>query len=268
MHDIHLDIETVPAQDQAVLAELAAEHEQTLEAWSQRLRDQLANVSAPSNWKDPDKIQAYVEEQRLKVTAKAEAERDQLTAQADERYRKTALDGARGQICVISWAIDDGPIQHVYQDPTGQAAEADEPGMLRAFFEQLPDFMTAPRWVGHNILGFDLRFIFQRCVINGVRPTVGLQQSAPPHSAHVFDTMLEWAGYRGRVSESALCKALGIADKGSELAGTDAEGIDGSQVWDYVSAGRLADVVTYCDGDVDRSRRIFKALTFAGVSHG
>ena len=273
--DIHIDIETVPAQDPAIIAEMEEEAREQREALESSYREKLDAVVAPKNYKDPEKIADYMESKKEELLAWLERQKAQLEEDADEKYRKTALDGARGEICVISWAVNDGPIRHVCQDPTGQAADADEAGMLREFFKDLQaDAEELPpesrnrrlRWIGHNILGFDLRFIFQRCVIHQIPPAVSLHQAAPPHSDFIFDTMLEWAGFRGRVSESNLCKALGIADKGSELEGTDAEGIDGSQVWDYVKAGRLDDVVTYCDGDVDRSRRIFNALTFRGAA--
>jgi hypothetical protein len=69
----------------------------------------------------------------------------------------------------------------------------------------------------------------------------------------VFDTMLMWAGSKGRVSMDKLCSALGVMAKGEELGG---EEIDGSMVWDFIKAGRIEDVATYCKGDVIRARRI------------
>lgn len=33
-------------------------------------------------------------------------------------------------------------------------------------------------------------------------------------------------------------------------------------VWDFVRAGRIADVATYCAGDVERVRAIHKRMTF------
>ena len=56
-----------------------------------------------------------------------------------------------------------------------------------------------------------------------------------------------------------LCRALGLPQKGDEIG----EDIDGSKVWDFVQAGRLDDVATYCCGDVERVREVYNRLTFA-----
>jgi predicted PolB exonuclease-like 3'-5' exonuclease len=77
----------------------------------------------------------------------------------------------------------------------------------------------------------------------------------------VFDTMLAWAGGRGRVGQDKLCRVLGIDAKGSELG----DEIDGSKVWDYIKDGRIADVAKYCGGDVNRARDLHRRLTFTAA---
>ncbi|MBF0309221.1 MAG: hypothetical protein HQL56_06810, partial [Magnetococcales bacterium] len=56
-----------------------------------------------------------------------------------------------------------------------------------------------------------------------------------------------------------LCRVMRLPGKGSEIG----EEIDGSLVWDYVKAGRIKDVSSYCAGDVERCRMIHKRLTWA-----
>ncbi len=234
MTNLYLDIETIPGQSPAIKAAIMED-----------MGAEKAKVLAPGNYKDPAKIAEYIS-----------AKHAEIDAQADERWRKTSLDGTRGEIVCISWAFDDEPIQHHWRDYQSES-EAD---MLRRFYLDagVGSGGRPPCFIGHNVLGFDLRFIFQRSVILNVRPTIALPHEARGNSAYLFDTMLAWAGWGNRVSLDKVCQALGVARKGTELG----EPMDGSMVWDRVQAGRIQDVVTYCDADVERVRQIYKRLMF------
>ncbi|THF64351.1 3'-5' exonuclease family protein [Pseudothauera rhizosphaerae] len=238
---ITLDIETIPSRSPAVLDALLAE-----------AAAEKAAVTAPANYKDSAKIAEYIA-----------AKHAEINASADERMRKTALDGARGQIAVAAVAINDAePVSFWRKDWDDPGAE---PFVLRSLFTYLNTAVessgTRPVFVGHNIVGFDLRFIFQRCVVLGVRPPIFIPFSARPWDESVFDTMTSWAGVGNRVSMDKLCSALGLSAKGSEIE----DEIDGSRVWDFVQAGRIADVATYCEGDVIRARNIYRRMTFAAA---
>lgn len=238
--NLYHDIETIPGQDPAILAAIGAEIEQ-----------EKALITAPGNYKDPVKIQEYIA-----------AKRAELDTQADEKWRKTALDGTRGEIFCISWAFDDNDIKHVWRE-LENGVLASEADMLRRFWAELAIGVRgrqAPCWVGHNTLGFDVRFMYQRSVILGVPPTISLPVDARGNGSFLFDTMIGWAGWGNRVSLNKVCMALGIPCKGAEL---DGEEVDGSKVWDWVRDGRGRDVVTYCDADVDRVRGVHRRMTFA-----
>ena len=101
--------------------------------------------------------------------------------------------------------------------------------------------------------------LYQRSVVHGIKPPYWIPFDAKPWGDRVFDTMLAWAGARGRVGQDKLCRILGIDAKGSELG----DEIDGSKVWDFVKEGRIAEVATYCGGDVQRAKEIHQRLTFA-----
>ncbi len=167
----------------------------------------------------------------------------------DEAVNKTSLDGAFGEIVVIGVAIDDQePVLFYREDWQAEDREID---ILQRFNDYLREHanksMTAPVFIGHNIVNFDYRFIFQRSVINGVKPYYTQTK------INTFDTMTEWAGYKGTVSLDKLCKVLGIEQKGD---------IDGSKVWDFVQAGKINEVAEYCAKDVERVRKIYKRMTF------
>jgi len=222
--DIFNDIETIPGQKPG-LKEAIAE-----------------TISPPGNMKKAETIahwEAY--EKPVKI---------------EEAYRKTALSGATGEIICISWAFDNGAISNVIR-----GLDDSEADMLNDFFKVLAENTTQVgeprrlRWIGHNVKDFDLRFMYQRAIILGVRPPVPLPHNARPGSPEVFDTMTEWAGFRNTVKLDTLCQALGIPGK-------DDSGMDGSQVWDRVQAGELAKVASYCDDDVDRVRQLFRRMNF------
>lgn len=238
MTPIYIDIETIPGQHPSVRAALQ------LEADAEK-----ANIKAPSNYKDAEKIAEYIMQRQAEVDASV-----------DQRYRKTSFDGALGQIVAISAAVGDEAPVNIYRDKWATS----EAEILREFFALVgnaysPNCDMKPVFVGHNVVAFDLRFIYQRSVLLGVKPHPVIPFNARPWDSHVFDTMTAWAGVGNRVSLDKLCRVFGIPTKGTEIG----DEIDGSKVWDFVQAGRIADVALYCGGDVDRVREIHRRMTFA-----
>ena len=108
-------------------------------------------------------------------------------------------------------------------------------------------------WIGHNV-DFDIRFLWQRLIVHSVDDVCGLRNilQSKPWEGDRIDTMQLWAGTKDRISLENLCLALGIPGK---------NGMDGSQVWDYVQAGRYEEVAAYCSADVERVREIWRRLT-------
>ena len=234
---VYVDIETVPAQSPAAIDDLM--RQQAIE---------VAGIRAPSNYKDPAKIDEYVK-----------AKIDEINAASDERYRKTSFDGAAGQICCIGFAFDDEPVKTYWYEDWATSEREILVGFYAALCDRFdPSSHRRPVFVGHNLVGFDLRFLFQRSVMLGIRPPIWMPVNPKPWDESVFDTMTAWSGFGNRVSLDKLCRAFGIAAKGSEIG----EEIDGSMVWNFVQAGRIADVAKYCAGDIERTREIHKRLTF------
>ena len=179
---------------------------------------------------------------------------EQADAVGDAAWRRTAFDAARGHICCISWAVEDGePFSDFIQTIN------DERDVLRLFFSALKkshddNLLRRPLFVGHNHVGFDLPFIFRRAVILGVEPPAFLPRLPKTWDESVFDTMVQWAGHGNRISMDDLCQALNIPGKGD---------MDGSKVCDYFLQGRIKEIAEYCRGDVERTREIYRRLTFA-----
>jgi predicted PolB exonuclease-like 3'-5' exonuclease len=222
MSIINLDIETIPSQRPGALEEIRA------------------GIQAPGNMSKPETIAAWL--------------RDNADTAAEEKWRKTALDGSQGEIVCIGWAINDEPTRSVFRRLGGDEAE-----MLRIFYREVKDSGVnhISTIVGHNVKDFDLRFLFQRSVINNVQPSFPLRTESRYGGDFVFDTMLTWAGWGNRISLKNLCKAIGIDAKTGD--------IDGANLWDAVLAGRYDEICTYCESDVAATREVYKRLTFQGV---
>ena len=171
---------------------------------------------------------------------------------------KTSFDGLRGRICCIGFKTDSCPTQSI---SSYVESPVQEKAIIELFFERLADHAqdeyrcsldVAPiTWIGHNITGFDLRFLAMRAIvlkanIQGARLPVNAKHSY----GQVFDTMVEYRGWGAKAGGSmkAICHALGIEDKG---------GLDGSKVWATYQDHGIDAIAEYCRGDVDRTVEMY-----------
>lgn len=218
MNIITLDIETIPSQQEGALEACRAK------------------LAPPGNMSKAETIAAWWQ--------------DKAPAAADEAYRKTSLNGTDGEIICIGWAFGNEPAKTV-----SRSVGESERELLCEFFGQLDAAtQSAPLWIGHNIIGFDLRYLYQRAVINNADPRCSMPHDTRYNGKEVYDTMLAWAGWGNRISLKNLCAALNVPVK--------SDGIDGSQVWDYVQAGKVGEVATYCAEDVEATREVYHRMTF------
>lgn len=221
--NLYLDIETIPTDRQDV-------------------RDYIAStVTHPGNISKPETIAKWNEESR--------------PAAIEEAVNKTGLDGAFGRVCCIGFAINDESVRVL-------SSADDELRLLSEFSDEIASAIQlnerlSTTVIGHNVSAFDLRFLVQRFIVNGIRPPEVIQRAAqakPWESDKVFDTMVQWAGAGNRVSLDKLCLALSIPSPKGDL--------DGSKVWDYVKAGRMEEVADYCCRDVEATRTVHRCMTF------
>lgn len=212
---IFIDIETIPDQREGA-ADAA-----------------LSRIQAPSNYKDPDKIKAYVTEKAL------------------EAWRKTSLDGTYGQLFCIGFAFDD-------EDPRVMAVPSldleGERTLLEKFWECFDIPTKQVTWVGHNVLGFDLPFLWKRHAVQNIGPSLRLPYNVGPWSDEVEDTMLMWTGQRTQfITLDDLLSALNIPS---------GDPIEGSEVWDYVLADNAAVVVEHCVRNVIETREAWRRMAY------
>ena len=253
MRYLTIDIETIPTQRPDVLEEITSNRFDKLQA-------DIAAIKPPGNYKKEETIVAWWNDEAPKIIDSMKATH---TSECEAEYRKTGLDGAFGQICVIGFAIDDEPASTVWS--ADWALEKTERELLEDFACALTDLIPASAErgmcvVGHNVANFDLRFLVQRSIVNGVRPhrvIAAAAQAKPWESEKVFDTMIQWAGVGNRIKLDKLCKALKIP--------TPKTDITGAGVWDAVQSGRINEVALYCARDVVATRAVHRRLTFQSV---
>jgi 3'-5' exonuclease len=176
--------------------------------------------------------------------AKSHEEDGKTYMEFEEYLSKTCFDGAFGRICCISYAMNDEPIQTL---------KGDETEMLKNFWRIAK---MAHMYVGFNIMGFDLRFIYQRSIILRVKPSVEIP-FARYRNFPIYDIYFEWSKWdmRPNISLHRLAVALGIpSSKGGE--------VEGKNVAKAFEEGKVDEICKYCEKDVEVTRAIYKKMTF------
>lgn len=173
---------------------------------------------------------------KLKLTKKLE----------EDLFRQTAISGDFGRIFCIGYAINNENVQII----KGKENEILQEWWLLA--------EKADIFIGHNIMDFDLRFIFKRSVINNIKPsTKHLNLSFARYRNYpIYDTMREWERWSASfIKLDTLAKILG-------LPSSKTGGIDGSQVYDNYLKRRFAKIYGYCKKDVTLTRDVYKKMVF------
>ena len=213
---------------------------ETCQATSEAVkRDIREGIKPPKAIKLQKSIDTWNKDKR------AEAEREAIS--------KTSFSGLAGEIICIGFAVDNDDTRSLWRN-VGES----EAVLLQRFFDAIDNEHGAnfnPEIVGHNICEFDLRFIFQRCVICNVKPTFDIQHDAKAWSKFVFDTLYETMGNnKAGGSLDRIAKAFGLEGK--------LKGFDGSMVNQAWLDGDIKKIALYCENDVEVTRNIYKRLKF------
>lgn len=160
----------------------------------------------------------------------------------EEFHRSTALNGDFGKIYCIAFAIDNDDVI---------VLSGNEKDILTKFWDVS---RLANLFVGHNVMEFDLPFIYKRSIINNVVPSRNLM-FARYRNNPIYDTMKEWNKWStNNTSLDRLAKIFKI--KSSK------EIMKGSEVYDYYLKNKHEMVYKYCREDVEVTRNIYKRLNF------
>lgn len=176
----------------------------------------------------------------------------------EEMFRRLALHAEYGRILCIGVILEkDGVVirKGVFGfDKETEKLHMDESKTLRGFWQLLKQEFNPKRdlIIGHNLMDFDLPFIYKRSRIKRVKPSIQFN-FARYRNAPIFDTMREWAMWNLRETSISLSLLAELLEVGLEKT----EGIDGSKVYDEFLADNHALIAEYCLQDVEVSRAVY-----------
>lgn len=200
------------------------------------IADIAASIKPPGQFKNAKSIEQWLDENKANELKKL--------------VSKTSFSGMYGRIACIAWAHDDNEVGATININ-------DEREVIRHFYDCLKLIDDKQSiFCGHNLYGFDLPFLKQRSIILGIEPpkTLLKAMNSKAWDGCIADTMFMWAPERDKhTSMDKLCKAFGIGGKGD---------FDGSMVADTWETDPQK-VIDYCKDDVERTRKIYKRLTFS-----
>lgn len=170
---------------------------------------------------------------------------DPKTEPSEQTLKRLSLSAITAKIVCIGYAIE--PPNH---SPV-EILDGEETNILRDFWKLTGD---ADLFVGHNILDFDLRFIYQRSIINQIKPSREIP-FARFRNSPVFDTMHEWTKWgRDFIKLDVLAKSLNIPSPKTDL--------DGSKVYKYYKVGKHSEIYDYCKRDVETVGEVYRRMIF------
>jgi hypothetical protein len=190
--------------------------------------------------------------------------RQENAAAEHELYLQTSLNWTFGRIICICLLIEaeSQPSQTraflARIDPADTLATSlsKEAAALKEFWDAvLPD----DYFIGHNILGFDLPFLWNRSLVCNVLPSRPLQLERES-VRFTFDTMQVWGHWSG----SHASRQYASLNNLSQVMGLPGKTRAGSQVYELWRRQRFEEIRDYCMSDVTLEYDLYRRLTLAG----
>ncbi len=170
----------------------------------------LETPTAPSNWKDPDKIKAYIEEKQ------------------QEQIERAALDADFGKIVAIGVKIDDSDTLSMV---IGNGYDATERDLIQDFWNVYGG--NHGQSCGYNIIGFDLPYLMRRSFDLGIKPSI-IPNLAKYQTSPTLDLMMvlyNWSGFKGL---KFVADRYGIPNPLPDLVGSKVATMDSETLRAYV----------------------------------
>jgi DNA polymerase elongation subunit (family B) len=185
---------------------------------------------------------------------------DEGTDCSEEQFRRLALHGEFGRVLTIGVIVErDGQVEQrglLGRERQNSLFHLDEGRTLRGFWKLLRGFnIRQDLIIGHNVMEFDLPFLYKRSCIHRVQPTVELS-FARYRSQPIYDTMREWShwSFGSAISLVELAAVLNVGM-------SKTEGIDGSKVYEHFCQGCHEKIAAYCLQDVELVRAVYYRMT-------
>lgn len=193
---------------------------------SNRIRDYLVREAKPAaNLKDPDKIKASLE------------------ANQDKAIAQSSLSPLWAEVAVI--CVNHGEDTIAFH--SRENGERRVLGMFNCYLsaQKQANNGRSPTFSGFNIAQFDLKLLWTRMMIHGIKPACNLQHDAKPWSDKVQDLRMILSGGDPRAPGTLQDWVVAFGGMPRE----DDE-IPGAEVPQALADGRLEDVIYHCKQDV------------------
>lgn len=210
----------------------------------------------------PTVIRKLCRRSSIQFTSRSKTETEDAGVCTDEQFRLLSLHAEYGRVLAIGMIVEhDWKVVHCgllgRERPSGRF-HLDEVRTLRSFWKMLNDFNVGRDLIiGHNIMDFDLPFLYKRSRINRVHPSI-LFNFARYRSAPIYDTMREWAHWNPQATHVSIDELADILKIGM----TKSDGMDGSRVYDEFLADNHDRIAEYCLQDVRMVRAVYYRMVF------
>jgi hypothetical protein len=225
----------------------------------------VESVPPPEEWRSlikPEVVRKLCRKSSIQLPGQIALEQEGNNECTDEQFRLLALHAEYGRVLCIGLIVEHD--QHIIhcgvlgRERKSGRFHLDERRTLRAFWKLLDDFNVARDLIiGHNVMDFDLPFLYKRSRINRIHPST-LFSFARYRSAPIYDTMREWAHWNPHAAHISLTELAEILKVGM----TKTEGMEGSRIYDEFLAGNHDRIAEYCVQDVQMARAIFYRMVF------
>ena len=188
----------------------------------------LDDIAAPKNYKNAEKILAYKEDNQEKL------------------WKKEALLSHKGRILCIGYAINDEPVQCLYD------GWSDEEALMKKFNTALSSIHDNVDWIGKSTQ-FDCMFLYQRAV--KYKCASVLAHLNPTTRQNIKDITWDFGrflDYRYMVSLDDMAHFFNV-ESSKEI-------MRGSEVFDYWMAGKHALIEKYNKADVELTRILYNKI--------
>lgn len=181
---------------------------------------------------------------------------------SDEDLQKLSLQAEYGRILCIGLIVADvdgiEALRGIFGWGKGASSpHLDEAEMLQGFWKLLSGFSTKRDLiVGHNIMEFDLPFIYKRSRILKVKPSLKLS-FAQYKSSPIYDTMREWSMWNLNEQSISLSRLADLL----ELGINKTEGIDGSKIYQEYQKGNHQKIADYCMRNVEITKAVYERIS-------
>ena len=205
---------------------------ETIPSKDKQVIERIAStIRPPGNIKKKESIDAWMSENYEQVLK--------------EKIHETGLNGAYGSVACIAFATN--------EKISSTTSDLNETQCIKSFYECIEDYET---FCGHNIVGFDLKFLKQRSMILGIKPPKNILKAmnAKPWDDCIKDIMLMWDPDKNKMASlDMMCWWFGVKH--------DHDGFDGSMVAETWPVDPQK-VIDYCVSDVKAAREIYYKMVF------